>query len=515
MEIALWINPDNYTSEQKKASYAIMRRTKSIRHLLTPLQRKMHTVIFGSEEREVGLYCTRKIGKTYTGLLCTIEFAWKNPKTISRIVFPDKSAGAKTIENIFNVDVIHKLPPEMRPKYFRSENMKLFRFNNGSIIFINGAHPDHVEKARGPSCDFFLFDEIGSWEGDVNYALKSIFYPQGTLTAAKKIYTTTPPEDIDCHFINEIYPRLKKKGLIFEATIYDNILLTPEKISVIEEEMGGKDSPDFQREYLLKIIPKRSRILVPEFNIDRHVWSQEPSRVGLLGDPIRYRTYITIDFGVQDQTFMLVGYYDHVIQKIVVIYEWIYEESMKTYLKAIIEEHNRVYENVLLKDYLYINPDESICKNHTTSIDCFEQTKKSLEVDHAFYANRVKKLRVEDSVGFLRSLFVYDKIIINPECTTLIHQLSTCISKDTTSNNLEIERDKKNKRKHGDGIMALIYMAREVDFHYFPMSENPLTKIKFKLEERNVYEPKKITVPQLDAKPISTTWSDSIFRRFR
>src|SRR5882672_7372555 len=508
-----WINPTEYTEEQRQASYSLIRKTRSLKHLLTPFQRNLHSLIFKSEEREGALYCTRKIGKTSTILACGIEFGNNFPNTIVRIVFPDGTAGSKIIENIYNSWLKPLLPPEMRPTYFRSDAMRLFRFKNGSIIYINGAHPEHVEKARGPSCDLFLFDEIASWAGDVNYALKSIFYPQGTLTKAKKIYTTTPPEDIDCYFINSIYPRLKSKNAIFEATIYDNILLSPSEIEIIKEQMGGEESSDFQREYLLKIIPKRNRILVPEFSEDKHVWKEEPSRIGIMGEPLRYLTYITIDFGVKDATFMLAGYYDHINQKLVIIHEWIYEDTMNDYLKSIIGEHNRIFEELLIPEYLLLTSERDLSKNHTTKIDCFEQTKKSLENDHEFFAGRVKKRRVDDSIGFLRSLFVYDKILINPKCVLLIHQLKTCIWKESVSKNPEIERDNKSSEiSHGDGIMSLIYMAREIDFHYFPNMKNPLLDIKFRIGDKNLYAPPKKHSEIIPSNP-DTSWSRTIFRR--
>lgn len=455
-----WKNPFKYTKEEKALSDAQIRKNKSIRHLLTPHQKKMHDFIFKSDENEAGYYCSRKVGKTASLLLMFHEFAWKNPGTLSRFVLADQIQATQIIEPLMNSFIKKLIPEDMWPVYLKSE--RLLRFTNGSIIKLNGANPDAIDRSVGPSCDLFAFDEIAIWQGDVKYALLDVFYPQGTLTNAKKIYSCTPPPNIDSYYVQHIHPRLMNKNSIVTLTIYENPLLTEKQVELIKEEMGGEDSPEFKRQYLCELIPSNTYRVTPEFSEDVHTYKDKEKSIeyGTQLLPQTYQYYLSVDTGTVDNTAILIGYFDHHNQQLVIEEEFVKNNMNLTDIANEIKDFKDRYTE------FFYHCDKGV----KIIIDAFSLEHKELREIHNIYHFYPVKGKVEDNISHLRSAFENNKIAISKNCKRLIWELNNCVWKQDLNANKHIERN--TEQKHGDAIMALTYMLRGVNWRFRPEQAN-------------------------------------------
>lgn len=489
-----WKNPFHYTKEERELSDAYIRRKNTVKHLLTPHQKKLHALIFDSPEREIGYYCSRKVGKTASILLCFYEFAWKNPGCLIRFVLADQTQATSIIEPMISSFINRLLPSDLLPRYYKTE--RALKFRNGSIIKLNGANPDSIDKAVGPSCDLFGFDEIAIWEGDVKYALFDVFYPQATLTNAKKIFSCTPPPNVDAYYITNIHPKLVARNTLISLTIYENPLVTPRDIEQIEEQMGGKDSPEFRRQYMCELIPSNSRRLTPEFDEDIHVYEERAKAIEY-GDgfiPQFYQYYICNDTGTVDNNAVLVGYLDHHNQQLVIEEESVRNNVNLTEIAQELKEFKDKY-----MEYAY-HPD----KGMKTIIDAFTLERKELREIHGIQHVSPIKGKVEDNIAHLRSALQNNKIQISFKCERLIWELKNCVWKISTSDNKQIERNE--EQKHGDAIMALTYMLRAVNWRFRPdKPEHNLSLIE--------YSPKKNSVKDMKERT-PLLWGDLIKRKF-
>lgn len=451
-----WKNPFSYTKEEKALSDAHIRRNKSVRHLLTPQQKEMHTFLFASEESEAGYYCSRKVGKTGSLLLMCYEFAWKFPGTLTRFVLADQTQATQIIEPMINTFINKLIPVEMRPRYLKTE--RLLRFSNGSVVKLNGANPDAIDRCVGPSCNLFIFDEIAIWSGDVKYALLDVFFPQGTLTKAKKIYSCTPPPFVDSYYIQHIHPKLLSKNVLVTLTIYENPLLDEKQIEKIKEEMGGEDSPEFQRQYLCKLIPSNSTRVVPEFDEGLHTYEIRDKFIdfGLQILDQKYQYFLVADTATADNTAILVGYLDHNNQDLVIEEEFV---KNNINLTEIANEFKFLEEKYT---EFYYDPDNGVKR----IIDAFSLERKELrEIHHIQHLYPIKG-KVEDNISHLRSAFENNKIKVSNKCVRLIWELKNCVWKQDQKVNKQIDRNE--EQKHGDAIMALTYMLRAVNWRFRP-----------------------------------------------
>jgi hypothetical protein len=490
-----WKDPLKYNSEDRLKSDTLIQKHKTIYHLLAPHQRQLYNLVFNNKVIECGLYCSRKVGKTALLMLIAHEFAWRNPQTIIRLVMSDQTQAKKTIEPMFNTFIKKLIPSNMLPVYNKSD--QYFTFSNGSVLYVNGANPDAIDRAVGTSCNLFLFDEIAMWEGDVNYALKDIFFPQGTLTRAQRIYACTPPSRVDSYFIQNILPKLISNDRLISITIDESPFLTKEDILQLEENMGGRESPEFQRQYLCKLIPKNDSRLTPEFDYNIHVCTTPFGKYAEFGDSKITQTYqyfIVADTGSVDNTAILTGYYDHIDQVLKIEREFIAQHLNPT------EIASRYWgERDLIKDSY------NLTEGIITVIDAWPGEQKDYREVHGISFRHPIKGKVESNIGHLRDALINKKVLISDKCVRLIWELTNCIWKESTSENKQIGRSA--EQKHGDAVMALTYMLRAVNWRFKPdnIHDKPLD-----LRQRSHYVPERKRDKQESA---TRVWGNNIHRK--
>lgn len=432
----------------------------SFKQIFTKPQREFYD--FFRSNPELGEYClytTRKLGKTMTllGISYELCMAAQKPK-LGRFVLPELKMAK---------DVAYPIIDEMKqfmhkrfwPKLWKSTAS--LEFHNGSKIILGGAHPDNVDGNRGPFCDFLICDEIAFWDmAKYHYTMFSVLFPQLTLTNGPIFYSTTPPEEVIHPFIVETLAGLRARNAVKTFTIDDNPLLDHDAKEKIRARYGNGDprkgevSKAYRREYLCELIVDESRLVIPEFDVERHVIDTPPDPIDHFGNQTAYNGYLAADLGSgkMDFTGILAGYVDHNRQELIIVADPLLKGET---LRPIVEEYNRVKE-----EELWFTVDK------TETVDCWDQVRLELKKEYGLTSiRRPIKTKVEDNIAVVRNAFECDKIKILSKCTNLIFQLKNGMWKESEKNK-DFERTE--TLGHLDLLMALCYMLRSVDWKRRP-----------------------------------------------
>lgn len=446
----------NWSREKKAKSDELCRRGY-FKHLLLGPQKELHRLLFDSPHKEIGILTSRKSGKSYSALLLAYEFANRYPNSTIRFILPTLKTAKEVIYPISN-ELKDWLPEDVLPQLYKSEAS--FVFNNGSRIVLGGATSENIESSRGPLAHLIICDEAASFDADnYEYALYSILKPQLTTTGGKTMFLTTPPKSPNHPFIQKNYMNMLGKGAVVFFTIDNSPLISEQRKKEIEEEYGGRDNPNFRREFLAELVPDNSLKLVPEFDPKRHVYEERPPTTDHFGNPEVYIGYIGADAGLVDNTGIVFGYYDHNIQKLIIEDEWC--ANYKT-LTEIADAWNNGLNRLrpLLKD------DDS----YVATMDVFDIAAYELRHTHGLKFVRPVKKKLEDTLSYLRNAFEKDMILISPKCKRLIYELSYAVWD-------EKKRDvaRNDEQSHADLTMALAYIARKVNWKARPSTAKQQT----------------------------------------
>lgn len=444
----------NWDATKRAKSDELCRRGK-FRHLLLPHQKAFYDMVQNGGPGQYGLYSSRKVGKSFTLFVMALEYAWNKPGTIQRIVLPEKTQAKEIFQNIHN-ELKSVVPSDMLPRYLKMEAS--FIFTNGSRIVLGGSLPDNIESNRGPLAHRILRDEVAAWNVPTyDYATYSVLLPQGsTVPDFQLIDATTPPKSPSHPWIQNDYKKLIAKGRLKTFNIYDNSLLTPEMIERIIEQYGGETNPNFRREHLCELVADSTLRLVPEFDKDEHV-GELPPLTDNFGNREMFRTIVSVDAGLNDNTAMIFGYHDHIRDKFVVRGTWI--ANYKSF-DVIVQAYNDGVKQYLTAP-AFLPPDNIL--------DIFEIARHTLNVDYGWITTAPSKARLEETIAFLRDCFKTGRIIIAPECKELIFELENGVWKDNRK-----DIDRVGDLGHCDAIMGLAYGVRAVNWGRSPTDSVPL-----------------------------------------
>lgn len=439
----------DFTEKQMQASNELVRRGK-LRHLLHVKQREVYDFIAAHPTTaEVAIYSARKVGKTFLLAVYGLEQCIRTPNTVVRHVLPSLKNAKDVVIPVVG-EILPYLPDEVRPELYSAT--ATYRFPNGSVYILCGAHKDSLEGARGPRCDIFLFDEVAFFEEtSYAYAMDSIFAPQQTLVQnPKRIYATTPPVSPAHPFITKTLPRIEAQNAFFKYTIYDSPIISKERIDQIKMELG-ETSNAWRREYLAELVADDNLRVTPEFNAELHITDELPPLEDLFGKSTIYTGYRVADYGVgaEDYTGLLTGVLDHNAQTLYVVGEQLLiRPVIDTFVAAWYEIETTTLAN---------------CYKIEGVIDAFEQLRHTLRGQYELDFSNPKKGKILDNLAFLRNCLENNKVLIHSSCVNLIRQLKEGVWKD---NRKDFERS--DSLGHLDLLICLVYMVRAVDWNARP-----------------------------------------------
>ena len=409
---------------------------------LFPYQKEIRKQFYDTKSRKFVLKCSRRIGKTYFLVAMALEAALKKPR--QRIKYA--ADAAKNVEGMIKpifLELLADCPSDLAPKCTWYKG--LIEFKNGSVIQLAGCDDESkADGLRGQAADLVVIDEAGFIRSTVlEYVVKSVLFPQ-LLTTNGRMLIASSSARVPQHYFSRIFHEAQADGAGVLMSIHDahrlgNPFLNDQVIAEYCKEAGGENSTEWKREYLALDVIDSSIAILPN-------WSEEAQKeiAVEVARPPHYDTYVSFDPGFRDGAGALFGYWDFVKASLVIEDEVLLHKKDSGIQMAAI----RAKEKQLWGDG---QPYKRVSDNQLQLIADFNRI-------HGMHFVPTAKDDKEAALNAVDILIRQRKLIINPRCRQLIHQMHTTVwNKAHTS----YERD--NAGNHGDLLDALVYLVRNVD----------------------------------------------------
>lgn len=415
-------------------------------------QMEMYKFAREHPEQIIVIGSSRQLGKSFFLTTLAIEECLRNPFSIVKFVAPKVKDIRRIITPLIR-EITADCPKELKPKYKSQEH--IFSFPNGSEIQLAGTDNGHAESIRGTKANLCIIDEAG-FCSDLDYVVNSILIPTTTTTGGKIIMSSTPSKSPDHPFM-KFLAQAQLENRFIKKTIFDNPRLTKAHIDNLARALGGYESVDFKREYLVELLISEDDAVVPEFSkeLQLKVVKEQPH-------PPYYDCYVAMDIGITDLTAVLFAYYDFVNGTLIIEDELVLKgQAMLTdNLALLIKEKEKA-----LWSHKYTGEAKQV---HLRVADNNNPILlQDLAVKHGITFMPTLKDNKHAAINNMRMLLKSEKILINPKCKNLIYHLESAIwAKDR--NNFARSADK----GHFDFVDSLSYLCRNVNFNKNPYPEN-------------------------------------------
>ncbi len=311
-----WENPvvpwPSATAAQRQLLDLAWRRGE-LAFQLTPSQAEVHAQIRRWEKHGKGrIFCldsARRWGKSV--LICTLalEDALRFPGFRIVYIAPTYDQVKRITLPLF-AQLTQTCPPNLRPKFLRSENT--YEFGNGSRIELVGldTRPD---GARGTGVDKVLLDEAGFFD-QLEYLVISIVMPQMLgRSHARLVAASTPPVTPMHYWSATMVPEAVANDAHDRKTLDDASQYSAEEIAFFYSQMpGGREGVAARREYRAEHIADETMQIVPEYAKAEDAIVREVPR------PAWFDAYVSLDPGFHDMSAVLFGYWHWDEQKLVI-----------------------------------------------------------------------------------------------------------------------------------------------------------------------------------------------------
>jgi hypothetical protein len=431
----------------KKAARDQLWRRGVLTFKLDKNQKELYDLYHSSDFKVQTWLLARRSGKSYTLCILALEQCIRLPNTIVKFASPTKIQVNNNLRPLFR-KLLEDCPDDIKPEL--KEKDYIYYFPNGSEIQLAGTDNGHAEKLRGGDSHLAIVDEAGSCS-DLDNVVKSVLLPTTLMTKGKVILAGTPPEDADHDFVKFI-EEAELKGSLVKKTIFDNPRLTPEMMSEMEREMGGRSSAAFRREALCEIIKDPTTTILPEVTEDllSKIVKEHPL-------PPHYDSYVSMDWGGKDLTVAVFGYYDFRADKLIILDEIVktgQELQLNKFATEILEKEAKhwtnIYTNEIKAPYLRVSDINYIAiselRQHSNGLLNFVNVKKDDK---------------EAAINAMRVALAAEKILIHPRCKTVIQH---CKNGKWSKNKTKAEFARSPDDGHYDALDALLYMFRSVQF---------------------------------------------------
>lgn len=302
------------------------------------------------------------------------------------------------------------------------------------------------------SADMCIVDEAGFCD-HLDYVIKSILRPT-TLTTGGNIYLVSTPSKLHSHeFIQKFVLPYSAAGKIKKYTIYDNPMLSEKDIAeLLLDYPDGENDPDFQREYLCKLVQDRESVVIPEFTENK-----KEALVREVKKPPYYDAYVSGDVGFKDLTHYIFGYWDFAKARLVIEDELVLNgpemttENLAKYIKAKEETLFVDKFNEPQTPYLRVMDNNLIMVNDLARL-------------HGLNFIPTRKDDKEAQINQVRMMFANNQIIINPKCKNLIYHIenATWDKNHKGFDRIQGSAELGIKPSHADGLDSLIYLVRNL-----------------------------------------------------
>jgi hypothetical protein len=418
----------------------------------------------------------RRFGKTFLSLLIAIEACLRQPKRFVKFVGPSQTQIADILGEHWAI-IWQDAPEELVPSAWRGEkytfrNPRWERERKGknrrylqSFLRLYGVGNDDGNKMRGGSTDVAVMDECREFP-NLSYTWGSVLLP--TFKGREDrlaIMLSTPPDDIDHPWASKYKVDAEDRGRYVCIPGSKDPNWGADEDEMMAREMGGRDTPQYQREIECKLIGDSTRLVIPEF-VEGDFETDELCGNQYLHEtwkrPSHYHAYAVADGGGADYTGVLFAFVDFEKRKIVVE-----DELFCNYTPS--EEISRLWQ--LQEGELFNADRERLKGREVVSLErrCETTTQQLIDLRriHGLDALPVAKHDKDAARNFLRTCFRRDEISINVRCKDLIHQLRN--GQRTKRGDFQ----RTERMGHLDLIAALIHLRRVVDLDQNPFPPAP------------------------------------------
>lgn len=407
----------------------------NLKYKLWEQQESIYDAIYAlpKEIDEAVVLCARQFGKSHLGVLIAIEQCLRHKEKCFLILGPT----LKQTREIVTPRLRHIIAdaPEGLIRPSKSEG----KWYIGSSELVMGGFDLNTGSQRGKTLQGVFVEEIVDANPDQYLeSLRSDVGPALTHSdGGKIIFLTTLPKIPDHPFITETMSRAQMNNAFYSFTIDDNKALSPSQYEACIRRAGGRHTDDFKREYLNEIIRDKSIVVIPDFDIDRHVADMQ------IPDTCNWEIYIDWG-GVRDLTVALVIGYDYMQAVDIVADELWWPANTPT--ENIVRDIRRRWAGK------WLQPNRS---EHVYFADVPGQLAVDLGRTFGMTIALPQKSDWEASINGLANRFTIDKVRILPHCKLTI---TTCQSGTFNKQHTDFERT--TTLGHCDAIAALMYAVR-------------------------------------------------------
>jgi hypothetical protein len=381
----------------------------------------------------------RRFAKSSLIFIKAGEIAVKYPRSRIAVVC-DTKEHAEDITTQVAEPFYERAPAGIKPTWVKTE--KAWTFPNGSRIEMYGGEKSQFSRARGSKFRAVFMEEARD-HPHLRLSVETVYRQALADTQGSQlVFVTTVPEQEDSDF-ERYYREAASRGNTWEMPLSANPDYPPEFYTqMAREALGGEMGGDFQREFECKWIHSDDvRLIVPEFTPEARreiIRSMDP--------PPWARWYHGLDPGGQDPTGLIWFWYDDKADHVHIARELQIREQVtsKELARRKREQEVELFRHMLIPQLEpYADPSDGTMLHN-------------LAVDEGLTYRASDNDDLWGNMDKLRRLVQERAISIDPDCVTLIHEMSHC---RRTKDGKKIQRD---KHGHGDVLMALYYPIRNL-----------------------------------------------------
>jgi hypothetical protein len=351
-------------------------------------------------------------------------------------------------------------PPELRPALSKGD----YVMPDGDRIVMKGCEDRaRANRLRGPEADLAIVDEAG-FVPILRYVLKSAIGFQLAETRGKLLLASTPPDEPD-HPYEDVVREAEEAGAYYHATTEDAPHITADMLAEVIEEVGGRDTVDYQREALAMHVRDPSIVVLPEFG--DHL-------VRIVERPAYFLPCIIGDLGFVDMAAVGFGYY-HFPLDLYVIEDEVAGQRMVS--DALDFALRRKAETLWPRMKVHRRRLDSTARERA------DLSKAEWQSDEAEGGEDVRWGAVtrdaSDTDGRMRALANRARVIckegrlaVHPQCTTIVAHMKHARWNLSRTSFVRVKDERGEPVHHYDGCAAGLYFLRDCD-----ASANPWPKL--------------------------------------
>lgn len=406
------------------------------------------------KKKRIVCSCRRRFGKTTAIVIALLEKCLEKKELKVYYGSPQLNQTRAILSQV--MDHIYVYAPHLKPKYNTQDGC--YVFPNGSKIFLFGAKDtSELDKCRGQEADILVLDEYAHFKYRPEYILKEVLMPMLLTTHGQLIISSTPSKDLTHpYFVAIREAKIKKE--FFTHTIEDSVKcgdITEAEQKQIIEDCGGIDSESYQREWLCRVVPPISSLIIPEAS-QKTNWLASLEEIESIHKDLNYRyyhRYMSMDIGSRDYTCIL--YYTYIFDKDIIFIE----------SETVLKNEEVTTRNIAAKIKEKQKQLWGECRIHRAVADNNNPILlRDLANTENVYFTPIHKDSLVAMVNSARLKFQSERIKIDPDCTYLVDCL-----KYGLWNEKRTEFLRSDSLGHLDALASLIYGVRIVD-----QSTNPI-----------------------------------------